>query len=87
MKKVSDKTLIAERPLFFCGNGRCLQETVLNKVSTNIRIDMQTKEEATAILENLGFTVSGAVNIFLRQVVLNKGLPFEIALRDTKQEK
>ena len=48
---------------------------------------MQTKEEATAILENLGFTVSGAVNIFLRQVVLNKGLPFEIALRDVKQEK
>ena len=59
----------------------------MSKVSTNIRIDMQTKEEATAILENLGFTVSGAVNIFLRQVVLNKGLPFEIALRDAKQEK
>ena len=59
----------------------------MNKVSTNIRIDMQTKEEASAILENLGFTVSGAVNIFLRQVVLNKGLPFEIALRDVKQEK
>ena len=59
----------------------------MNKISTNIRIDMQTKEEATAILENLGFTVSGAVNIFLRQVVLNKGLPFEITLRDAKQEK
>ena len=59
----------------------------MNKVSTNIRIDMQTKEEATAILENLGFPISDAVNIFLRQVVLNKGLPFEISLRDAKQEK
>ena len=59
----------------------------MSKVSTNIRIDMQTKEEASAILENLGFSVSGAVNIFLRQVVLNKGLPFEISLRDAKQEK
>ncbi len=59
----------------------------MSKISTNIRIDMQTKEEASAILENLGFSVSGAVNIFLRQVVLHKGLPFEIALRDAKHEK
>ena len=56
------------------------------KISANIRIDEQVKEESTAILEELGFTLSGAVNIFLRQIVLNKGLPFEIALRDAKQK-
>ncbi len=57
------------------------------KVSTNVRVDEQLKEKSVAILEELGFTLSSAVNIFLRQVVLNKGLPFEIALRDTKHEK
>ena len=57
------------------------------KVSTNVRVDEQLKEKSVAILEELGFTLSSAVNIFLRQVVLNKGLPFEIALRDAKQER
>ena len=59
----------------------------MGKISTNIRIDEQIKEESTVILEGLGFTLSGAINIFLRQVVLNKGLPFEIVLHDAKLEK
>ena len=58
----------------------------MSKISTNVRVDEQLKEKSVAILEELGFTLSSAVNIFLRQVVLNKGLPFEIIMYSKKKE-
>ncbi len=35
---------------------------------------------AESVLEQLGIPLSNAVNIFLRQVVLQRGIPFEIKL-------
>lgn len=46
---------------------------------TNIRIDTQVKEEAASLLAGLGMNISEAVNIFLRQVILNGGLPFSVS--------
>lgn len=46
---------------------------------TNIRIDTQVKEEASFLLSGLGMNISEAVNIFLRQVILNGGLPFSVS--------
>lgn len=46
--------------------------------SMSIRIDPKIKSEADAVLKYLGLTTSEAVAIFLRQVVLNKGIPFPI---------
>lgn len=47
-------------------------------VATQIRIDEDTKMEASNLLDGLGMTLSEAVNIFLKQVVLQKCIPFEI---------
>lgn len=47
-------------------------------VTTSIRMDANTKKEATELLNDLGLDLSSAVNIFLRQVVLQRGLPFEV---------
>ena len=47
-------------------------------VSTQIRIDEATKQRATELLEGLGLNLSDAVNMFLRQVVLHDGIPFEV---------
>jgi len=44
----------------------------------NIQIDTQTKQEATKILNDLGLSMSTAINLFLRQVIKNDGLPFEV---------
>lgn len=44
----------------------------------NIQIDSETKNEATTILNNLGLSMSTAINIFLKQVIKNDGLPFEV---------
>jgi len=44
----------------------------------NIQIDSETKRKATDILNDLGLSMSTAINIFLRQVIKKDGLPFEV---------
>lgn len=44
------------------------------------RVDASLKEQAESILSQLGMPMSSAINIFLNQVVLRRGLPFEVAL-------
>ena len=47
-------------------------------VSTNIRLDSELKKESAELLKGLGLSLTDAVSMFLRQVVLTKGLPFEV---------
>lgn len=47
-------------------------------VTTSIRMDADTKKAATELLNDLGLDLSSAVNIFLKQVILQGGLPFEV---------
>ena len=44
----------------------------------NVQVDSATKQEATAILNDLGLSMSAAINLFLKQVVKRDGLPFEV---------
>lgn len=46
------------------------------------------KEQAEQVLDQLGIPMSDAVSMFLRQVVLQRGIPFEIKLpeREIKVE-
>jgi len=46
----------------------------------NVRIDEDTKIRAEEILKNFNLRISDAINIFLRQVVLEEGIPFEVKL-------
>jgi len=41
------------------------------------RTDKETKEQSTAIFKELGINMSDAINMFLRQSILNNGLPFQ----------
>ena len=43
-----------------------------------IRIDPEIKSQADSVLQYLGITTSEAVTIFLRQVVLTRGIPFPV---------
>ena len=49
-----------------------------------IRLEPGLKEEAEAILSKLGIPVSNAVNIFLKQVVMQRGIPFDVKLPTQK---
>jgi len=44
------------------------------------RIEPDLKNEAESILNGLGVPVSNAINIFYRQIVIHRGLPFEVRM-------
>lgn len=45
-----------------------------------VRVEPEIKEQAEEILNQLGIPMSNAVSMFLRQVVLQRGIPFEMKL-------
>ena len=49
-----------------------------------VRVEPNIKEQAEVVLEKLGIPMSNAVSIFLRQVVMQNGLPFEVKIPNTK---
>ena len=46
----------------------------------NVRVAPDTKAEVERIFAELGLSTSEAVNLFLRQVILRRGLPFDVRL-------
>lgn len=46
----------------------------------NARIEPEVKEQAESILGELGIPVSGAINMFYKQIILQRGLPFDVKL-------
>ena len=56
-----------------------MEVIIMSKTDTlSIRIEPTLKKEVEETLNYLGMNVADAVTIFLRQVVLNDGIPFEI---------
>lgn len=52
----------------------------MSTAPTQIRIDSDVKQQATALFNSLGLDMSGAVNLFLHQCILRGGLPFSVEL-------
>jgi DNA-damage-inducible protein J len=50
-------------------------------------IDPKVKKEAETILKELGLSVSNAYELFYRQVIANRGLPFELKVPNEKTMK
>ena len=44
----------------------------------NARVENDLKEKAEKVLRRVGVNTSGAVTMFLRQVVIRQGIPFEV---------
>ena len=44
------------------------------------RIEPDVKEQAESILSALGIPASNAINMFYKQIILNRGIPFEMKL-------
>jgi DNA-damage-inducible protein J len=45
-----------------------------------INVDEEIKEKANTLFRELGTTTSAAVNMFLRQSLIQRGLPFQVRL-------
>ena len=48
--------------------------------SARALIDPHIKKEAEAILKDLGLSVSKSVEIYYRQIIAHRGLPFELRI-------
>ena len=44
----------------------------------NVRVDSALKQEAEALFNDLGLSMSSAINMFLRSAVMYDGIPFEV---------
>ena len=50
------------------------------------RVDPALKEESERILNGLGLSTTEAIRLFLYQVKLRRGLPFELTLPDAEKD-
>ncbi len=46
----------------------------------SVQIDTQDKEQVTEILQKLGVTMSGLINMTIKQVIMRGGIPFELSI-------
>ncbi len=54
--------------------------------SLNVKIDRSVKTEADSIANAMGMTLSTAINIFVRQMVNERAIPFRVQLMDDTRE-
>ena len=52
----------------------------MSKISTNISLDPELKEQAVKLFSSFGLDLSTAISIFLQQSVREQRIPFEIRL-------
>lgn len=50
------------------------------KATLNLRVDPEVKQRAENVLNRLGIPMSTAINIYLNQISLTGGIPFDITL-------
>lgn len=52
--------------------------SAIKTTDVRARIEPELKEDAARVLAENGLTISDAVRLFLRQVVMTRGLPFDV---------
>ncbi|OMC63723.1 hypothetical protein BK126_26380 [Paenibacillus sp. FSL H7-0326] len=45
------------------------------------RVNAELKEDATQVLKELDLTMSDSINLFLKQIVIHGGIPFDITIK------
>jgi len=50
------------------------------------RVDNRLKRDSELILHELGLTTTDAIRVFLHQVRLHKGLPFDLRLKEDNSD-
>ena len=66
---------------------------VTKTANVNVRIQENIKQQAEQILETIGIPRATAIDMFYRQIILNKGIPFLLTIpkslpaRDDMDEK
>ena len=53
----------------------------MNTVKINVCTDAETKAEAESLLAEMGLTMSAAINMYLKKIILEGGIPFEVTTK------
>lgn len=61
-----------------------MARTASRTANVYTRVDPETKEQAESILNQLGIPMSNAIGMFLKQVILQHGIPFDMKLPAAK---
>ena len=61
-----------------------MARTATRTANIYTRVDPETKAQAEQILDQLGIPMSNAIGMFLKQIVLQQGIPFEMKLHTKK---
>lgn len=56
------------------------------QANINIRIDEEVKKQFDEICEQLGLTMSAAINIFAKTMIREQGMPFKVSLNSYNKE-
>lgn len=59
----------------------------MKTATINIRVEPKLKGSAEKILKQLGLSISDAISMFLRQVDIQKGIPFDVKIPNKETRK
>lgn len=47
----------------------------------NVCVDENTKREVELLLDDMGLTMTAAITMYLKRIIIEQGIPFEISAR------
>lgn len=50
-------------------------------VKINVNTDAEIKKEVEELLDEMGLTMTAAINIYLKRILMEGGIPFEVTTR------
>ncbi|WP_297950910.1 type II toxin-antitoxin system RelB/DinJ family antitoxin [uncultured Lactobacillus sp.] len=56
------------------------------KAAINVRVNQETKQNAEKVLNKLGIPMSVAIDMYLRQIALTRGIPFNLSSKKRKNK-
>lgn len=57
-----------------------------NTINFSVRMDSEIKKQCESLYNELGFNLTTAINVFLRQSLRVGGFPFDVRLEHPKKE-
>lgn len=76
------KTLAKRNTKWYTNSENKLRRFLIMSKTANVftRVDPLVKEQAEVVLSQLGISMSTAMGMFLQQLVLQRGIPFDVKL-------
>lgn len=56
------------------------------KITISVRIDKDKKEQFESICKAIGLNASDAINVFVRKVISENGIPFPVRMNKGQQK-